>query len=112
MVSNSIVEKSIARSWISSCTWSTVISCIRLKYGMACSINANPPRSVPRTRIWVVADLGWQGHGLQAFPIRQRAQGGVCGQQIVKVGGSRTALTGDDDRPVNRDVSNLRMAVE
>src|SRR5215216_2900257 len=34
VVSNSIVEKSIASSWISSWTWSTVISCMRLKYGI------------------------------------------------------------------------------
>ncbi|CAB4930836.1 unannotated protein [freshwater metagenome] len=33
IVSNSIVEKSIARSWISSCTWVVVISCIRLNSG-------------------------------------------------------------------------------
>ena len=37
VVSNNMVEKSMASSWISSCTWSTVISCIRLKYGMATS---------------------------------------------------------------------------
>ena len=31
IVSNSMDEKSMASSWISSCTWSTVISCMRLK---------------------------------------------------------------------------------
>ena len=42
MVSNSMVDTSRARSWISSWTWSTVISCIRLKYGSASFKKASP----------------------------------------------------------------------
>ena len=38
IVSNNIVEKSIARIWISSCTCHVVISCMRLKSGMMMSM--------------------------------------------------------------------------
>ena len=52
VVSNNMVEKSMARSWISSCMWSTVISCMRLKYGMAASSNDS-----------AMAVRSWRGSG-------------------------------------------------
>ena len=87
VVSNSIVEKSIARSWISSWTWSTVISCMRLKYGIAelMKSSATSVRAIARVGLARRRLLGVGEHRLEALPVRQRSQRRVGGHEVVQV---------------------------
>ena len=100
VVSNSMVEKSMARSWISSWVCSTVISCMRLKYGRAASRNesAIAVRSRRGSGAPAAGPLALGQDRLEALPVGERAQGGVGRHQVVQVGGAGPGQPADDDR--------------
>jgi hypothetical protein len=77
MVSKSIEERSIASSWISSCTWSTVISCMRTKSGIAASTTS--------TAICVRA---WRG---SSSPGPGASDGARTGSRLSQYGSERSA---------------------
>src|SRR5918995_544912 len=77
VVSKSIVEKSIARSWISSWTWSTVISCMRLKYGIAELMKSSA------TSVRAMRGSGSPGAGF--------SESGSTGSRLSQYGSDRSA---------------------
>ena len=114
VVSKSIVEKSMANSWISSCVCSTVISCMRLKYGMAASRNDRPIAVRSRRGSGVPgAGRSRSGEdGLEALPVGERPQGGVGGEEVVQVGRAGSGEPADDDRGGDPLVEDLGVAPE
>jgi hypothetical protein len=62
------------------------------------------------TARWV--HIGGERHRLEALPVRERTQRRVGRQQVVEVGGAGPRQAGDDDRSVDRDVTDLGVPVE
>ena len=104
----------MARSWISSWTWSTVISCMRLKWGRAWSHDVEGEGGAGQAGIGRAGGraFGVGQDGLEALPVGQRAQGRIGADEVVEMGGARAGEAGDDDGAGDLDVVDLGMAVQ
>ena len=102
----------MASSWISSWVCSTVISCMRLKYGM-CGVEEGE-----RHLCAFQARVGRAGRGLlavgedrlEALPVGERTKGGIGGHEVVQMRGARAGQPADDDRRDDPLVEDLGVA--